>query len=86
MKKSDTTESPDSLGSRTGSPVERLARCVGMPVEHVQGALEQIAKTNRINRLQAKLRLIKERRAAITPKGEIVEIGTPGSKPYHYGK
>ena len=82
----EATQSPDSLGSRTGSPVERLATFVGMPVDHVQGALEEIAKTNRINRLKAKLRLIKERRAAITPMGEIVEIGTPGSKPYHYGK
>jgi hypothetical protein len=78
----DTTEG--SLAAPSGSLVERLATFVDMPTEQVRGALVGIARQNKLERLKEKVRMIKDRRAAIMPNGEIVAIGTPDSMPYFY--
>lgn len=62
--------------------LERLAHILEMPAEHVREAAEQI-RTNRMKeRLMEKVRIIRSGNTAITPTGEIVERGTPGSMSY----
>ena len=83
-KPQDPEATEGSLLSQPESLIERFARFIDMPPEHIRGALHGIARQNRLNRLKDKVRMIKDRRAAIMPTGEIVAIGTPGSMPYFY--
>ena len=59
--------------------LERFASAIGMPAEHVREAAENIRREQRREALLEKVRLIRERNAAILPTGEIVPRGTPGA-------
>lgn len=82
MKKCSNKAALSGSSPLASSAIDRLAKFVGMPVDHVRGAIENIRRERMKNRLMEKVRLIREGRSAILPSGEIVEQGTPGAMQY----
>lgn len=68
------------------TPLKRLADFVGMPEDHIREAAQAIRHEKMKERLLEKVRIIRSRNTAITPSGEIVERGTPGSVNYESGE